>query len=152
MFTPRHRRPTARIAARIAARFDAQLAASLVVLSLAAPAAAAQAAAPELEIASCVSGSPPLRVAATAERAVLEAIDGQRFEAAAQVRYPLYQRAGLRPQQVLMLRRGGLWLYVTLQRHGGPAPCFTAVFAASRFEFTDDWLRKYRPQPGEAMD
>lgn len=141
MVTPRQRRITARLAI------------GLIALTLVAAAAApAQAAAPELEIASCVRGSPPLRVAATAERAVLGAVDGQRFEAAAQVRYPLYQRTGLRPQQVLMLRRGGQWLYVTLQQHGTPTPCFSAVFAASRFEFTDDWLRKYRPQPGEAMD
>lgn len=100
----------------------------------------------ELQMPSCVEGSPPLRVAASAEQARLDAADRKRFHEAAQARYALYQRGGLVPAQVLMLRRGGHWQYVTLWRRGGSGLCFTAVFAADRFDFTPDWLAKYQPR------
>jgi hypothetical protein len=124
-----------------------------LALAMAGPAAHAQGrAGPELEIASCVNGSPPLRAAGNAERALLDGGDRARFQGAALVRYPLYERGGLVPQQVVLLRREGRWVYVTLQerRHGGP--CFAAVFAAERFDFTEGWLRKYRPQAGPSDD
>ncbi len=66
--------------------------------------------------------------------------------------YPLYERGGHLPQQVLMLRRAGQWQYITLQRQSNAQPCFTAVFTAERFTFTRDWLAKYRPQAGAAAD
>jgi hypothetical protein len=124
--------------------------AMLAALAAATPAAAQQAL--EMELRSCVSGSPALRVNASAERATLDAVDRQRFEAAAQARYPLYQRGGVRPWQVLLLRRGGKWQYVTLWQDGRAAPCFAAVFAAERFDFTPEWLAKYQPRPQEPTD
>ncbi|WP_341888733.1 hypothetical protein [Variovorax sp. YR752] len=120
--------------------------------SLAAAGAAAAPPAAEMTLRSCVSGSPALRVPASAERATLDAADSQRFDAAAQARYPLYQRGGFAPYQVLMLRRGGQWLYVTLWRDGRSSPCFSAVFAADRFDFTPGWLAKYQPRAHETAD
>lgn len=105
----------------------------------------------EMELRSCVRGSPPLRVPANTERATLDGTDRQRFEAAAQARYPLYQRGGFVPAQVLLLRRGGQWQYVTLWPDGAGL-CFSAVFAAERFDFTPEWVAKYRPRPADADD
>jgi hypothetical protein len=106
---------------------------------------------PEIELASCVSGSPPLRASAAAERAMLDATDGRRFQEAAQARYPLYRRGALVPTQVMMLRRGGRWQYVTLHRTPSGL-CFSAVFAAERFDFTPGWLAKYRPRAADLED
>ncbi len=106
----------------------------------------------EMALRSCVAGSPALRVPVNTERATLDAADRQRFEAAAQARYPLYQRGGFRPYQVLLLRRGGRWQYVTLWHDGQDGPCFAAVFAAERFDFTDGWVAKYRPRPQASDD
>lgn len=116
--------------------------------------AAAAAAQPlvELELPSCVIGSPPLRVALAAERAALDAADRRRLHEAAQARYPLYQRAGLAPAQVLLLRRGGGWQYVTLWRGGPSGLCFSAVFAAERFDFTPGWIAKYQPRAADPGD
>jgi hypothetical protein len=116
-------------------------------------AAAARAQPAELELPSCVSGSPPLRLSAAEERAVLDTADRKRFDAAAQARFPLYRRGGLVPTQVLMLRRrGGRWQYVTLWRGGPAGLCFSAVFAAERFDFTADWIAKYQPRAAEPAD
>jgi hypothetical protein len=106
----------------------------------------------DLELASCVSGSPPLRVSRSAERAVLDAADRKRFQAAAQARYPLYQRSAVMPEQVLMLRRGGQWQYVTLWADGASGVCFSAVFAAERFDFTQRWIARYQPRAGALDD
>lgn len=106
----------------------------------------------EMALRSCVTGSPALRVPASAERATLDAADRGRFDDAAQARYPLYRRGGFKPWQVLLLRRGGQWQYVTLWQDGRSGPCFSAVFAADRFDFTPDWLAKYRPRPQEPAD
>jgi hypothetical protein len=122
-------------------------------LPLAAAVGAAQATpVPEIELPSCVHGSPALRMPATAERAALDAGDRQRFQAAAEARYPLYQRGGVVPAQVLMLRRGGQWQYMTLWNAGRGRLCVSAVFAAERFDFTPGWLAKYRPRAGESDD
>jgi hypothetical protein len=56
------------------------------------------------------------------------------------------------PWQVLLLRRGSQWQYVTLWNDGRSGPCFAAVFAADRFDFTAEWIAKYQPQaqtPGD---
>jgi hypothetical protein len=106
----------------------------------------------EQELPSCVADSPPLRVAMTAERAALDAADRRRLHEAAQARYPLYQRAGLAPAQVLLLRRGGGWQYVALWQGGPAGLCFSAVFAAERFDFTPGWITKYRPRPADPAD
>ena len=124
--------------------------AGMAGLLLAAGAAAQPAT--EMSLRSCVDGSPALKVPVPAERATLDATDRQRFDAAAQARYPLYQRGGFRPWQVLLLRRGGQWQYVTLWHDGRPEPCFAAVFAADRFDFTAEWLAKYRPRPQDPTD
>lgn len=99
-----------------------------------------------LELPSCVAGSPPLRVPVSAERAVLDAADRRHFQQAAQARYPLYRRGADVPAQVLILRRDGHWLYVTVTADSPAGACFTAVFAAERFDFTAGWLGKYRPR------
>lgn len=119
--------------------------------ALPAAACAAQAT-PEIEFASCVTGSPPMRVPADAARAPLDGADRARFHDAAQARYPLYQRGGFAPSQVLLLQRGQRWVYVTVQQGWRRQPCFAAVFAAERFDFTSGWLQKYRPRAPEAED
>lgn len=106
----------------------------------------------ELELPSCVAGSPPLRVSLDVEQARLHAADRQHFHEAAQARYALYQRGGLVPSQVLMLHRGRHWEYVTLSQQGSSGLCFTAVFAADRFDFTADWLAKYKPRAAQQDD
>jgi hypothetical protein len=106
----------------------------------------------EQELASCVTGSPPLRVAAAAERAVLDAADRRRLHEAAATRYPLYQRSGMAPAQVLLLRRGGGWQYVTLWHDGAAGLCFSAVFTAERFDFTPGWITKYKPRPADLAE
>lgn len=125
---------------------------ALLLAGLAANASTLAQPAPEMSLRSCVTGSPALRVPVTAERATLDAADLQRFDAAAQARYPLYQRGGFLPYRVLLLRRGGRWQYVTLWHDGRPGPCFSAVFAAERFDFTDGWVAKYRPRPQDSDD
>ncbi|WP_144290034.1 hypothetical protein [Ideonella sp. A 288] len=100
----------------------------------------------ELELPSCVAGSPPLRVSSSAEQAWLQAADRRHFHEAAQARYALYQRSGTEAPQVLMLRRGRHWQYVTLLRRAASGLCFTAVFAADRFDFTAEWIAKYKPR------
>jgi hypothetical protein len=105
----------------------------------------------ELELPSCVAGSRPLQMSSGAEQVRLDAADRQRFHEAAQARYALYQRGGLAPSQVLMLQRSGQWQYVTLWQRGSGL-CFTAVFAADRFDFTADWIAKYKPRAAPADD
>jgi hypothetical protein len=123
----------------------------MVVLGLAAGSCLAQAG-PEVELASCVRDSAPLRVPAGSARAPLDAADGTHFHEAAQARYPLYQRGGFAPAQVLLLQRGNRWVYVTVTQGWRDRPCFTAVFAAERFDFTAGWLQKYRPRAPESED
>lgn len=107
----------------------------------------------QLELPSCVLGSPPLSLSPAAERAQLDGADRQRFQRAAQMRYPAYSRGGgLVPAQVLMLRRGGGWQYVTILAGGPAGLCFSAVFAAERFDFTPAWLAKYKPRAAEPAD
>ena len=106
----------------------------------------------ELELPSCVAGSPPLRVSSDAEQTRLDAADRKRFDDVAQTRYALYQRGGLVPTQVLMLRRGRQWQYVTLSHLRASELCFTAVFAADRFDFTAEWIAKYKPRAVQADD
>lgn len=105
-----------------------------------------------MQLPSCVAGSPPLSVAEDAAQARLDAADRLQLHEAAQARYPLYQRGGLAPSDVLLLQRGTQWLYVTLAPLGPRGSCFTAVFAAERFGFTERWLAKYRPRAGPGAD
>jgi hypothetical protein len=84
--------------------------------------------------------------------ATLDPQDRTTFQARAQQLYPLYQQGGTQPSDVLLLRRNGHWLYVTLAAPNRHQRCFTAVFAADRFEFTAPWLRRYQPQGRLADD
>lgn len=106
---------------------------------------------PEWELPSCVAGSPPLRLPAATERAVLQPADRLQFEQAAAERYPLYQRGGLVATQVLLLRRGRHWQYATLIKQGERL-CLSAVFAADRFAFTPAWLARYQPRAAGLAD
>lgn len=124
----------------------------VLLASLAATAPCLARPAVEMALRSCVDGSPALRVPVSTARATLDAADRQRFEAAAQARYPLYQRGGFAAWQVLLMRRDGKWQYVTLWQDGRRGPCFSAVFAADRFDFTPDWLGKYQPHPQQPDD
>jgi|APTNR8051073442_1049403.scaffolds.fasta_scaffold20381_1 hypothetical protein len=113
--------------------------------------AAAEPARPPAELRSCVAGSPGLAMAVTAERAMLDPADTKRLQLAAQQRYALYRRGGTAPAHALLLRRDRHWLYVMLEQDA-TGPCFSAVFAAERFDFTRDWIARYRPQPADAPD
>lgn len=145
---PRSRFAMAPMASK--ARTAPMVVAALVALSASPPALAQTA--PEQELVSCVDGSPSMRVPMAAERALLDAGDRQRFHSAAAVRYPLYQRGGLVPAHVILLRRGGRWQYVTMWPKESSGLCFSAVFAAEKFDFTPDWVRKYQPKPAESVD
>ena len=52
-------------------------------------------------------------------------------------------RGGFVPAQVLMLRRGGHWQYVTLWQAGRGGLCVSAVFAADRFDFIRNFPKCY---------
>ena len=99
-----------------------------------------------VELPSCVAGSPPMTVAADAARTTLDSADRQWFDAAARARYPLYEQGGHWPAEVWLLQRGTRWVYVTTWPQGVHGSCFTAVFAADRFDFTGRWLAKYQPR------
>ncbi|MBL8334175.1 MAG: hypothetical protein JNM08_13775 [Rubrivivax sp.] len=107
---------------------------------------------PELQLRSCVRDTPPLRVPARAAQVRLDEGDRDQFHHAAAARYPLYQRGGFVPPAVWLIQRDGRWQYVTLWHDGGRGPCFTAVFAAERFDFTARWLAKYRPREADPSD
>ena len=128
---------------------------ALSVMALSACVAAAstgRVAAVEMAMPSCVEGSPPLRAAVDSARAMLGADDGETFQAAAQARYPMYRRGGWMAESVMLIRRQGRWQYVTLSRTGTGKACFTAVFDAERFDFTMDWIARYRPRAGVPAD
>lgn len=126
----------------------ANRASAALCLTLAVQAAGAA----EIELRSCVHGSPPLTLPAQAARAALDEADRAHFHGAAAARYPLYRRGGHVPPAVLLLQRNNQWQYVTLWQDGGATPCVTAVFAAERFDFTERWLAKYRPREGDPAD
>jgi hypothetical protein len=94
---------------------------------------------------SCAGGQ-PIRFAAGDSRALLDETDRRLVHAAMLARYPMLQRDGFAPAQILLWRRAPEeWLYVSLaaspQRPG--EACFTATFAAAGFEFTPELERKY---------
>lgn len=115
-------------------------------------AASAQAATPTIELPSCVAGSPPLRLPATAARAALDAADSRHFQQAAEDAYPLYRRGGGAPAQVVLLQREGRWQYAVLWPGGPTRLCLAATFDGERFAFTRDWVARYRPREGGAAD
>lgn len=119
---------------------------------LALPCTAAPAAAPLIELPSCVEGSPPLRVPARSARATLDDADRAQFERAAQARYAMYRRGGGVPAQVVLIRRDGHWQYLALWAEGPRGLCLAAAFAGERFDFTPAWVARYAPREGDPAD
>lgn len=98
-----------------------------------------------VDIASCVSPQ-ALRFESGDVNAVLDDGDRDAVAAAMAERYPMLQRDGFAPAHiVLWQKKGGELLFVSLKsREDAPGEmCFTATFAAARFEFTPHLLMKY---------
>jgi hypothetical protein len=125
---------------------------SLLAVACAGSAAAQQTAVPLMPppkavptLPSCASGD-ELRFQQGEVSALLD--DGDTamvFEALAN-RYPVLQRDGFAPERIVLWQKGsGELLYVALQRKpDSPGHfCFSATFAASRFELTVPLVRKY---------
>ena len=96
-------------------------------------------------IESCVGGS-PIQFRPDDRRVWLEAVDAAAVGSALTRRYPMLDRDGLLPDGIVLWRKPvDGWLFVTLLANPGtPADvCFTATFAASRFELTAPLLIKY---------
>ena len=96
-------------------------------------------------IESCVGGA-PIRFRPDDRRAWLEAADAAAVGAALTRRYPVLDRDGLLPDAIVLWRKPvDGWLYVTLLSNPAKPTdvCFTATFAASRFEPTAALLVKY---------
>jgi len=96
-------------------------------------------------IESCVGGA-PIRFGADDRRAWLEAADAAAVGAALSRRYPVIDRDGLLPDAVVLWRKPvDGWLFVALLANPAKPSdvCFTATFAASRFELTGALLVKY---------
>ena len=94
---------------------------------------------------SCVDHQ-PIRFRADERRVVLDAADAATVSAALIRRYPMLERDGLAPQRILLWRKAGAeWIYVALlENPARPAEtCFTATFAASRFDVTAPLIVKY---------
>ena len=96
-------------------------------------------------IESCVGGA-PIRFRAEDRRAWLDAADAAAVGAALTRRYPVLDRDGLLPDAIVLWRKPvDGWLYVTLLANPAKPSdvCFTATFAANRFELTAALLSKY---------
>ncbi len=99
---------------------------------------------PPAGIASCVGGGRPITFGPDESRVLLDGDDRELFSAAALQRYPMLERDGFEPLQIVLWHRGVDWLYISLAP-SAPArePCFTATFTGSAFEFTPHLVRKY---------
>ena len=96
-------------------------------------------------IESCVGGA-SIQFRAEDRRAWLEAADAAAVGAALTRRYPVLDRDGLLPDAIVLWRKPvDGWIYVTLLANPAKSSdvCFTATFAASRFELTAPLLIKY---------
>jgi hypothetical protein len=96
-------------------------------------------------IESCVGG-PEIRFQPGARRALLDASDAAEVSAALVQRYPIVARDGLTPERIVLWRDPkATWLYVALVSNPENASevCFTATFAAARFDVTPPLLVKY---------
>lgn len=96
-------------------------------------------------IESCVDKS-AIRFHKDDRRVVLDAADTVSVSAALTRRYPMVEQDGLVPQRIVLWRKPAIgWLYVALLVN--PAKpgevCFTATFAAGRFELTPPLIEKY---------
>ena len=96
-------------------------------------------------IESCVS-TQAIRFSATDRRARLDATDAALVSAAIVRRYPMVERDGLAPQHIVLWRKPDAnWIYIALLENPERAGqiCFTATFAAGRFEQTAPLIAKY---------
>jgi len=96
-------------------------------------------------IESCVDTS-TIRFRHDDHRALLEGADAEAVRAAIVLRYPKVEEDGLAPQRVVLWRHPEFgWVYVALLVN--PAKpgevCFTASFAADKFEMSPALLQKY---------
>jgi hypothetical protein len=104
-------------------------------------------------IESCVS-TQAIRFSSTDRRARLDAADAAMVSAAIVRRYPMVERDGLTPQHIVLWRKpDAQWLYIALLENPERAGqiCFTATFAAGRFEQTSPLIAKYFGE-GQASD
>ena len=96
-------------------------------------------------IESCVGGA-PIQFRPDDRRVWLEAADAAAVGAALTRRYPVLDRDGLLPDAIVLWRKPvDGWVYVTLLSNPAKPSdvCFTATFAAGRFELTAALLMKY---------
>ena len=96
-------------------------------------------------ITSCVDHQ-ALRFAPGDRRVLLDAADAASVGAALTRRYPVVERDGLTPQQIVLWQKNrGAWLYVALLENPKKAReyCYTATFVGDRFEQTAPLVLKY---------
>jgi hypothetical protein len=96
-------------------------------------------------IESCVDRQ-AIRFGADERRVVLDAADAATVSAALVRRYPLIERDGLAPQRIVLWRQAGRdWIYIGLLENPAKSSevCFSATFAAGRFDLTRPLLVKY---------
>jgi hypothetical protein len=126
---------------------------TFAALSLTLVAAAAigwqRAAAEVAAIESCVSQS-SIRFSATDQRATLEPDDHSRVLAEMERRYPVLAQHGFPVSKIILWHKtSGESIFITLLEHPTRPneACFTATFAAARFDGIDTLRRKYlRPE------
>ena len=96
-------------------------------------------------IESCVDRQ-PIRFQPADRRVILDAADAAMVSAVLTRRYPIIERHGLAPQRIVLWRKAGAdWIYIALlENPAQPAEvCFTATFAAGRFDVTAPLVAKY---------
>lgn len=96
-------------------------------------------------IESCVDTA-TIRFGGTEPHAVLDPIDAASVAAMLIARYPLISQDGFEPSGLVLWRKPDAgWVYIALLANPDkPAQvCFTATFAADRFELTAPLLKKY---------
>lgn len=96
-------------------------------------------------IESCVDTA-TIRFGSSEPHALLDQADTAQVAAALIARYPLISQDGFEPSGVVLWRKPDAgWVYVALLANPDkPAQvCFTATFAAGRFELTAGLMKKY---------
>lgn len=100
-------------------------------------------------IESCVSSS-AIRFDPVDQRVALDAEDQSRVQAEMEQRYPVLARDGFPVSKIILWhKKNGESLFITLLEHPNKAneACFTATFAAARFQGIGTLRRKYlRPE------
>ncbi len=123
---------------------------SLITLTVAACAAAGTpATAPGVSIESCVSPS-VIRFDPLDQHIALDADDQARVQAEMEQRYPVLARNGFPVSRIILWhKKSGESLFIALLQHPirPNEACFTATFAAARFDGIESLRRKYlRPE------